>query len=203
MTGTHRSPDSSLPQYPGRAPTRVVLARHGRTALNAAGRLRGLADPPLDAIGEVEADLLGEQLARYAPREVRCSPLLRAVSTARAVAAAVGLTAVVDARLNDRDYGPWTGHLKSEVDERWGSTDLAPGVESTSAVLARAWPALVDAAAVPGVTVMITHDAIIRPLLTRVLGSPPERDTQTAHWNELSLDDGRWSVTGLDLGPAT
>ena len=30
---------------------RVYLARHGRTALNADGRLRGLSDPPLDDVG--------------------------------------------------------------------------------------------------------------------------------------------------------
>ncbi|HUO40632.1 MAG TPA: histidine phosphatase family protein [Mycobacterium sp.] len=30
---------------------RVYLARHGRTSLNAGGRLRGLSDPPLDDVG--------------------------------------------------------------------------------------------------------------------------------------------------------
>ena len=34
---------------------RVFLARHGRTALNAEGRLRGLSDPPLDDVGLAEA----------------------------------------------------------------------------------------------------------------------------------------------------
>jgi len=34
--------------------TRVYLALHGRTALNAEGRLRGLSDPPLDDIGVAE-----------------------------------------------------------------------------------------------------------------------------------------------------
>ncbi|HWX99407.1 MAG TPA: phosphoglycerate mutase family protein, partial [Mycobacterium sp.] len=35
---------------------RVYLARHGRTVLNAEGRLRGLSNPPLDDIGRVEAE---------------------------------------------------------------------------------------------------------------------------------------------------
>lgn len=201
MTGKSLSPRSPLSHHPGAPESpRVLLARHGRTALNAEGRLRGLADPPLDPIGEAEAAALGEHLAQFDPREVRCSPLQRAITTARAVAAHAGVTAIVDVRLNDRDYGPWTGHLKSEVDEQWGSTDLAPGVEPTAKVLERAWPVLLDAAAHPGVTVLITHDAVIRPLLTRILGEAPERDTQTAHWNELHFTDGRWSVTGLDHG---
>ena len=37
---------------------RVYLARHGRTALNAGGRLRGLSNPPLDSVGEAEAQRL-------------------------------------------------------------------------------------------------------------------------------------------------
>lgn len=36
-------------------PARVLLVRHGRTALNAEGRLRGLADPELDDIGRQRA----------------------------------------------------------------------------------------------------------------------------------------------------
>ena len=39
---------------------RVYLARHGQTALNADGRLRGLSDPPLDDVGLAE-------VARLAP----------------------------------------------------------------------------------------------------------------------------------------
>lgn len=200
MTGRSLSPRSDLPHGRPGDPPRIVLARHGRTALNAEGRLRGLADPPLDPIGEAEATRLGEHLAPFDPREVRCSPLQRAITTARIVAAHVGVTPIVDARLNDRDYGPWTGHLKTEVDARWGSADLAPGVEPIAAVLERAWPVIEDSAAHPGVTVLITHDAVIRPLLTRILGVAPERDTQTGHWNELRLDDGRWVVAGLDHG---
>ena len=34
--------------------TLVYLARHGRTALNAEDRLRGLSDPPLDEVGLAE-----------------------------------------------------------------------------------------------------------------------------------------------------
>ena len=34
---------------------RVYLARHGRTALNADDRLRGLSDPPLDQVGIADA----------------------------------------------------------------------------------------------------------------------------------------------------
>lgn len=35
--------------------TIVYLARHGQTALNSSGVLRGLADPPLDETGQEQA----------------------------------------------------------------------------------------------------------------------------------------------------
>ncbi|MGH2843820.1 MAG: histidine phosphatase family protein, partial [Solirubrobacteraceae bacterium] len=41
----------------------VFLVRHGRTALNAAGVLRGHLDPPLDDVGVEEAGRLGELFA--------------------------------------------------------------------------------------------------------------------------------------------
>jgi uncharacterized protein len=46
---------------------RVYLARHGRTALNADDRLRGLSDPPLDPVGIAEAAGLAQTLAAKHP----------------------------------------------------------------------------------------------------------------------------------------
>ena len=40
----------------------LYLVRHGQTALNAEGRLRGLSNPPLDETGDAEArNLAGPQ----------------------------------------------------------------------------------------------------------------------------------------------
>jgi broad specificity phosphatase PhoE len=68
---------------------RVYLARHGRTAVNAGGRLRRLSNPPLDSVGEAEAQRLAVVLAAYTPAVVISSPLQRA---ARAWAAWTELT---------------------------------------------------------------------------------------------------------------
>jgi broad specificity phosphatase PhoE len=54
--------------------TRVYLARHGRTALNAEGWLRGLRDPPLDEVGIAEACRLADALAVQSPVAVVSSP---------------------------------------------------------------------------------------------------------------------------------
>jgi broad specificity phosphatase PhoE len=52
---------------------RVFPARHGQTALNAQGRLRGLSDPPLDEVGTAEVTRLAEVLASKHPTAVICS----------------------------------------------------------------------------------------------------------------------------------
>jgi broad specificity phosphatase PhoE len=90
---------------------RVFLARHGRTALNAEGRLRGLSNPPLDEVGIAEAARLANALEPKHPTAVICSPLQRAVATAQAIGTASGAPVTVDVRLNDRDYGPVTGRF--------------------------------------------------------------------------------------------
>ncbi|MGD8167291.1 histidine phosphatase family protein [Herbiconiux sp. P16] len=187
----------------------LYLARHGRTTLNAEGRLRGLADPPLDDIGLAEAARLGEALAREAARPGRrpialvlSSPLQRAVSTAAAIAAAVGAPHRTDERFNDRDYGPWTGHLKSDVVAEFGSVDAAPGVEPTAAVLARALPALEDVRAAGATVVVVTHDAVIRPLLRSIDPTLGTIAVPTASWAELTATPTRWHIASHDNQPS-
>lgn len=63
------------------AADRVLLVRHGRTALNAQGRLRGLSDPPLDEVGLAEAARLAAALAPECATVVLCSPLPRAIAS--------------------------------------------------------------------------------------------------------------------------
>jgi probable phosphoglycerate mutase len=183
----------------------LYLARHGRTALNAEGRLRGLADPPLDEIGLAEGSRLGEALARQAARPghqpitlVLSSPLQRAVSTAAAIAAAVGAPHRADVRFNDRDYGPWTGHPKSDVVRDFGSVDAAPGVEPTAAVLVRALPALAELRASGATVVVVTHDAVIRPLLESLDPGLAGITVPTASWAALAATSDGWGVESFD-----
>ena len=180
---------------------RVFLARHGRTALNAEGRLRGLSDPPLDEVGIAEVARLAEALAPKHPTAVICSPLQRAVATAQAIGSASGAPVTVDARLNDRDYGPMTGRLRDEVEREYGSVDLAPGVEPLTALAARARQAFFELAADygPGPLVMVSHDAFNRALLGQLDPVLGEASQRTACWNQLSRVDGVWRVDAFNL----
>lgn len=115
--------------------TRVVyVVRHGRTALNAEGRLRGHLDPPLDEVGLEEVCELGEAFAALPVRPARVvsGPLQRTRQTAEAIAGLCGIEICIEPRLVDRDYGPWTGAPSVDVQARFGSAlaDL-PGARAS------------------------------------------------------------------------
>ncbi|MEO8527885.1 MAG: histidine phosphatase family protein [Pseudolysinimonas sp.] len=178
---------------------RVILVRHGRTPLNAAGQLRGLADPELDEVGVAQVAATAAALSTLGITRVLSSPLKRAVHTAAIIAEACGVGHETDAAFNDRDYGPWTGHLKSDVVKEWGSVDAAPGVEATAVVMARVRPALDDLAVGTdrGPIVVVSHDAVIRPLL---LGIQPgiEPEVENGSWAELAHNDDGWTIVSFD-----
>lgn len=178
--------------------SRIYLARHGRTALNAEGRLRGLADPALDATGEDEARSLAVSLSQESFTVVLSSPLRRAVRTAEIMLRTREFPTGRMSASNDRDYGPWTGHVTSEVVVQWGSVDAAPGVESVENVLTRVLPAL-ESLVDPGAPVVIvTHDAVMRPLIAALDPTWPQLTAPTASWNELINRDGRWTILRTD-----
>ncbi|WP_337007353.1 MULTISPECIES: histidine phosphatase family protein [unclassified Microbacterium] len=179
-------------------PTRIILIRHGRTALNAEGRLRGLADPELDDTGLAEAQATAAALAPAGLSLVLSSPLRRATRTAEIIAQAVGAPHRVDPAFNDRDYGPWTGHVKADVVSEWGSVDAAPGVEEENVVLGRALQALKALTyRDDGPVGVVTHDAVIRPILESI--QPGIRvDVETGSWAELVHHGGQWTILSAD-----
>lgn len=61
----------------------IYLVRHGETAFNADGRLRGLADPDLNAAGLGQAKSLASALGSAGTSIIVSSPLLRAVQRRR------------------------------------------------------------------------------------------------------------------------
>ncbi len=175
----------------------MILVRHGRTTLNAAGRLRGHLDPPLDQVGIADvarlADRLAPMLADRRPHRILSSPLARATQTAQAIADRAGLTVAIDDRLLDRDYGSWAGELTGQVVERWGSIDAAPGVESRASVAARV-RGLLNEQVTDAPTVLVTHDAILHAMLEQL-------DPSLA---DVPLDLRSWSLIGqVGQGPLT
>jgi probable phosphoglycerate mutase len=129
--------------------TRLVLLRHGETALTAERRYSGRGDVPLTERGTAQAKASAARVAVLAERvaAVLTSPLGRCVSTAEEVAAVAGSPpVVVEPDLVECDFGEWEGLTFGEVRRRWpeemdawlaSPTVAPPGGESFEAVTAR------------------------------------------------------------------
>jgi broad specificity phosphatase PhoE len=189
--------------------TMLYVVRHGRTALNAAGRLRGRHDVPLDHVGCAEAAELGRLFIAAPLDAIYCSPLLRAVETAIAIAttnATSGLDVTIDDRLVDRDYGPWAGERREELEERFGSLDAAPGVEPAEEVVARVRAVASDIfARYRGhKALVVAHDAVNRFLLRAVCNLAAEENEipqPTGCWNLVTETKGGWAAAVIGAVP--
>jgi probable phosphoglycerate mutase len=157
-------------------PTRLLLLRHGVTALTGEKRFSGLGDPELIADGLEQA---------HAADVIVASPLRRTRQTAFAVADAAGLEPRLEEGFRELDFGDFEGLTFAEVRERYpeeltaflSSTKMpAPGGESVEQVAARVAVARDRMLArFPRKTVLIvTHVTPIKVLLCQALGAPLE-----------------------------
>lgn len=191
---------------PDEAVTTVYLIRHGRTDLNRAGRLRGRVDAPLDEVGRAEADRLAALFAGGKLAAVLTSPLQRTVQTAVPLAASTNAPLRRVMAFLDRDYGPWNGRLKAEVERSYGSLEMAPGVEARPAFECRVLAGLQAAAEeYAGLAcVVVAHDAVNRAVLAWVdgrFGDPELVPQRIGCWNRLRRAEGRWRVLVVDAVP--
>ena len=161
----------------------LYLVRHGRTAVNAEGRLLGRLDPGLDPAGETQAAAVAASLAttlrpgsRSGPVRVVSSPLLRTRATAELIATdliAAGLGAL-EVELDDRwlelDYGEFDGVPLADIPlETWTTwrrdPDFCPpGGECLSALGLRVRAACDDLvpSASDGDVVVVSHVSPIK-----------------------------------------
>lgn len=183
--------------------TDIYLCRHGRTAMNVNGLLRGRLDPDLDLVGFAEARELGALLGGLDLTRVIASPLARAVETARPIAERAGLEVETDERLLDRAYGQFDGASSEDVIEQYGSLDAAPGVEPAEAVIARGRAVLDELAAEAdsGPIVVVSHDAVIRRVLDALTPTPTRHEhvePRTGCWSLLRHDGSAWQLVMAD-----
>lgn len=120
----------------------LIVVRHGRTATNAAARLLGRADPPLDEVGVAQAAAVAGRLADLGVARVVSSPLLRARETAAAIAHAAGVEVELDDRWIEVDYGVLDGMPLADVPRdlwvRWREEpEFAPDEGESLASVAR------------------------------------------------------------------
>jgi broad specificity phosphatase PhoE/ribonuclease HI len=118
------APAPSSPAAPGwmdahGAPTRMLLLRHGQTALSVDRRYSGRGNPSLTELGQAQAGGAAKRLAgRGGIAAVVSSPLGRAQQTAAAAAEALGLPVTVHEGLTETDFGKWEGLTFAEAAAR-------------------------------------------------------------------------------------
>jgi broad specificity phosphatase PhoE len=187
------------------AERRVFLVRHGRTALNAAGVLRGRLDPALDQVGREEAKALCAVFSGLPVTLVLSSPLRRAMETATPIARATGAVLRAEDAFIDRDYGAWAGRPLHDLEARYGSVDAAPGIEPLEALATRCTAKLCDEAALIDTLVVVTHDIINRAILAYLCVNTPDDPDQIAQstgcWNQLVHRADGWHASTIDAKP--
>jgi ribonuclease H / adenosylcobalamin/alpha-ribazole phosphatase len=185
-------------------PTRLILVRHGATALTAGRRYSGRGDVALSEKGVAQAEATARRVSTLASSgtvaAVVTSPLCRCTRTAETIAAATGSPpVVVEPDLVECDFGEWEGLTFTEVRTRWpreldvwlGSTSVAPpGGESFAAVdtrVRRAVTAMREA--YPGsIVVVVSHVSPLKVLLRDALGA------SDAFLHRMILDPGGISI---------
>jgi broad specificity phosphatase PhoE len=179
----------------------LIVVRHGRTELNAAARLLGRLDPPLDDLGQRQANAVAAMLTAGGVDRVVSSPLLRARSTAAAIASKASVDVEVDDRWIEVDYGVLDGvplaDVPAETWAQWRSDpDFAPvGGESLASVsvrVAQVCAELLDEAADTNV-VVVSHVSPVKAAVCWALGV----DTDVA-WRTFVAPG---SVTRINRGP--
>ena len=196
----------------------VVLLRHGDTRLSPERRFSGVgsADPPLSAAGRDQARrAAGSALLRgHAFTEVLTSPMTRCQETAQIVAAALGVSIVVDHDLREMDFGVWEEMTFDEVQDRYPedlrrwrqSAWAAPtgSSESIAAVVDRMGTAAERfASGYAGASVVaVTHITPIKALVAHALGAPPaalfHMELSSACFSRISYTGGEASVRLLN-----
>lgn len=161
---------------------RILLARHGETALNVARRLQGHMDVSLNDVGRDQARALAARLAGAGLTAIWTSDLARARETGEIIAAELGLAApTIDRELRERHYGVFEGLTREECMVRdlaaWNAwvweTGAPPGGEpgtDATARLARVLRRIADGDGGP--VLVVSHGAVMRLYLMSVLGGP-------------------------------
>jgi probable phosphoglycerate mutase len=184
-------------------PIRVVLWRHGQTDWNVENRFQGHSDIPLNKVGEYQASEAAKVLAALRPDRIISSDLLRAQSTAAALAKLTDIKVEINPNLRETDGGLWEGKLASEnrashgeLFANWyeGGDDPA-GVtgERRSEVAKRAVSVIEkETANFSGTIVFVTHGGTVRSVLGSILKLP------IAQWGVIGgLSNACWSILEL------
>jgi len=166
-------------------PRFLIFARHGETLDNARGVTQGWGDSALSGTGQIQAKALGCRLAAAELHAIYASPLLRAVTTAQAVAGRSGHEVKQLDDLREMNCGRWEGvpflqirDHEEEIYRAWVNDPAYPCPEGESLVdvhvrIERAIETMLDENPDPESTVLVvSHGTAIRIAAAALLDLP-------------------------------
>ena len=190
--------------------TRLCLVRHGETAWNAAHRVQGQLDVPLNAVGLAQAQAIARALAQEKFDVIYSSDLQRARQTAAPLAALLSKEVLLDEALRERHYGIFQELTYAEVKVRFAE-DYARFARRDPDFSFRSGESLKDfsersIAAVariadrhPGQSVLVfTHGGVLDELYRSIHGipvsAPREFGIPNCGINRLTRNAGAWNM---------
>ncbi len=207
MTGAAEYRQPSFQHIAGA--TDLLLVRHGESAAFTDGQafplVGGHGDPELHPVGEQQAELVGERLAREDIAAIYVTTLTRTAQTAAPLAKRLGIEPLVEPDLREVYLGEWEGgSYRKHVAERHplalrvlaeGSWDAIPGAEPSVQFSQRVRGA-VDriASAHPDQCVAVfTHGGVIGQLMALATGGRQFAFlTDNASITHLVVSGDRW-----------
>ncbi|MFP5180840.1 histidine phosphatase family protein [Bacillus altitudinis] len=183
--------------------TAICLVRHGETDWNAAKRIQGRTDIPLNDTGKWQAEQTGLYLKDAHWDVVISSPLSRAKETAHLILQHVHAPLVIMDDFIERDFGDAEG-MSFEERQKLFPNKQYPNMEPLSALQDRMLEGIEKVRATyPDQRVLIVaHGAAIHALLTALadehLGIQDTR-LENACSNYVEWTDGEWKVNDYNV----
>ena len=187
--------------------TQLTLVRHGQTDWNAARRIQGASDIPLNDTGRSQARAAARILGEREWDAVVASPLQRAYETGAVIARGLGLDEpLVVPGLAERAYGEAEGMTGDDLRALFPGGiegERIPGCETRAEVVARATEALLEVAErFPDQRVIVaTHGAVIGSLLRALIEDAlPAHGTTVGNGSrhDFAIVDGALRIVAFD-----
>lgn len=160
----------------------LILIRHARSTANVAGVLAGRAEGVhLDEMGMKQAEEVPSRLRGVEVDSVVGSPLTRCRETAEPLVFERKIAYHVDERLNEVDYGDWSGGRLEELskDPLWDeiqrrpSSVTFPNGESMTSLFTRAADFVEDVRKSDHETIVaFTHGDVAKAIISHCLAAP-------------------------------
>ncbi|MGH2519787.1 MAG: histidine phosphatase family protein [Chloroflexota bacterium] len=187
--------------------TRLLLCRHGQTAMNAQSRYQGQIDAPLDATGRTQAAALAVRLAGERIDAAVSSDLRRAAQTAAIALGERKLPVAWDARLREAAFGRWEGLNFAEIEQRYPDDAAARRADPVRFAIPGGGESLLDVAvraaaflreALPQHAgqslLLVAHGGTLNSLLTVLLRLP------LSSWSRLRNHNANLSMLDILQG---